>query len=303
MRRLQMVGLCLIAAVGLSAIGVSGASAAVPTWYECAKAPKVGKVHTGDYNDKLCTSFNSEGTGKFVLREGVGHIKTAKGKSEDAVLNVQTYLGDSTVECAKGQDRVTPLLPNRVVSVVVVLKKCVTHVGGGTKRCNSALRKKGEIRLHAMSGELGYVSESPLVVGMKLGLESEPGGVIAEFHCGETEKEGSPLEVTVAGEIIGVVEGDINAVSKESETVFEAGEYLGEVEYEGHKFAPLVNLLGFEDELEAIGKLEAPPNVLGATICGAIIEGVLGKPCTPETYAGQNQTIVSKGEPLMIKTS
>ncbi len=294
MRRLQIVGLCAVVALALCAALATSATAAPPTWFECAKAAKVGRKPTGDYNDKLCTSPNSEGTGKYVLREGVGRVKTSKGKSEDVVLNVQTYLGDSTVECGKGLVRVTPKLPNLVVSVELLLKKCVTHVGGGTKRCSSALRKRGEIKLHALSGELGYISESPVIVGMKLGLESEPGGVIANFDC-----EG--LEVTVAGEIIGVQQKDVNAVSKESETVFAAGEYLGELEFEGHKFAPLVNLLGFEDELEAISKLEAPPNVLGATICGPFIEAVLGKPCTPETYAGQDQTVVSKGEALMIK--
>ncbi len=296
MRRLQILGFCAVAALALSAGLATGASAATPTWFECAKAPKVGKKRTGDFNDKLCTSPNSEGTGRYVLQEGVGHVKTSKGKSEDVVLNVQTYLGDSTVECAKGLDRVTPKLPNLVVSAEVLLKKCVTHVGGGTKSCSSTLRKRGEIKLHAMSGELGYINESPVVVGMKLGLESEPGGVIASFDC-----EG--LEVTVAGEIIGVQEKDVNAISKESETVFAAGEYLGEVEFEGHKFAPLVNLLGFADELEAIGKLEAPPSVLTATICGPFIVAVLGEPCTPQTYAGQDQTILSKGEAVMIKTS
>ncbi len=296
MERLRIVGLCVVATLGLGAAVATGASASPPTWYECAKAPKVGKVHTGNYNDKLCTSFNAEGTGKFVLREGVGRIRTSKGKGGPTVLNVQTWLGDSTVECAKSKDRTTPELPNLVVSVEVLLTKCVTHVGGGTKYCASALRKKGEIKLHALAGELGYISESTPVVGMKLWLESEPGGAIANFEC-----EG--LEVTIAGEIIGVQQKDVDAVSTESETVFATGEYLGEVEYEGHKFAPLVNLLGFEDELEAIGRLEAPPTVLSTTICGAFIEAVLGKPCTPETYAGQDQTIVSKGEPLMIKTS
>jgi hypothetical protein len=296
MERLRVMGLCLVVALGLSAAVAASASAAPPTWFECAKASKVGKLYTGDYNDKLCASPNAEGTGKYVLREGVGHVKTSKGKSGPTVLNVQTWLGDSTVECAKSKDRLTPKLPNLVVSVEVLLMKCVTHVGGGTKYCTSALRKKGEVRLHALSGELGYISESTPVVGVKLGLESEPGGEIANFDC-----EG--LEVTVSGEIIGVQQKDVNTVSKESETVFTSGEYLGEVEYEGHKFAPLVNPLGFEGELEAIGKLEAAPNVLGATICGVFIEAVLGKPCTPETYAGQDQTIVSKGEPLMIKTS
>jgi hypothetical protein len=296
MERLWVMGLCALVALGLGAAVASGAAAAPPTWFECAKAPKVGKAYTGDYNDKLCTSPNAEGSGEYLLREGVGHVKTSKGKSGPTVLNVQTWLGDSTVECAKSKDRLTPKLPNLVVSVEVLLKKCVTHVGGGTKFCTSALRKKGEVRLHSLSGELGYISESAPVVGVKLGLESDPGGEIASFDC-----EG--LEVTVAGELIGVQQKDVNAVNKESETVFTAGEYLGEIEYEGHKFSPLVNPLGFEGELEAIGKLEAPPNVLATVICGTFIEAVLGKPCTPDTYAGQNQTIVSKGEPLMIKTS
>ncbi len=295
MKRLQIIGLCVVAAVGVSAIVAAGASASVPTWYECAKAPKVEKHHTGNYNDKLCTSPNTEGAGKFVLREGVGGSKTIKGKSGEAVLNVQTYLGDSTVECAKSKDRITPELPN-VVLGEVLFKKCTTNVGGSTKKCTSELRKPGEVKLHALRGELGYVSESPVVVGMKLWLESEPGGTIANFDC-----EG--LEVTVAGDIIGVQEKDVGTVSKESETVFAAGEYLGEVEYEGHKFAPLVNLLGFEDELEAIAKLEAPPNVLTTTICGVFIEALLHKPCTPQTFAGEDQTIVSKGAALMIKTS
>jgi hypothetical protein len=175
-----------------------------------------------------------------------------------------------------------------------VLQKCSTDVGGTPKKCTSALRKAGEIKLHALRGELGYVSSSPVVVGVKLGLESEPGGPIANFDC-----EG--LEVTVAGEIVGVQATDVNAVSKHSETVFAAGEYLGELEYQGHQFAPLVNLLGFEDELEAIAKQEAPPNVLSATLCGPLIQAVLGEPCTPPTPAGLDQTIVAKGEALMIK--
>jgi hypothetical protein len=295
MKRLHVVGLCLAAAIGCSAAVAAGASAAsVPTWWECAKAAKDGKKFTGDYNDKLCTSPNAEGDGKYVLREGAGHVKSIKGKSATTVLNVQTWLGDSTVECAKGQYRGAPEPPNQEVGVEVLLKKCSTDAAGPAKKCSSVGRKPGEVKLHALRGELGYISESPVVVGVKLWLESEPGGPIANFDC-----EG--LEITVAGFIVGTQEKDVNVVTKEAETVFSTGEYLGEVEYEGHRFSPLVNLLGFADELEAIARLEAPPSVLTTTICGAFIEGVLGKPCTPQTFAGLDQTMVSKGETLMIK--
>lgn len=82
MKRLRIVGLCVVAALGVSVAVATSASAAPPTWFECAKAPKVGKTHTGNYNDKLCTSFNAEGTGRFVLREGVGASRRARGRAD-----------------------------------------------------------------------------------------------------------------------------------------------------------------------------------------------------------------------------
>ncbi len=292
MKRLQMMGLGLAVSAALLLAVTASASASVPTWFECAKAAKVGKDFTGDYNDKLCTSPNTEGKGKYVLREGVGGDKRNKGKSGITVLHVQTWLGDATVECAKSKDSGVAKLPNLESDVEVTLVKCV---GPGGKKCTSAGQKLGFIRLHAMSGEFGYIKESPTVVGLRLELESSPGGAIASFDCED-------LEVTVSGALIGVQQKDVNAISKESETVFAAGEYLGEVEYEGHKFAPLVNAVGFEDELEAIAKMEAPPHVLRALNCGAYIESLLHVPCAPEALAGQDQATVSKGEALMLKT-
>jgi hypothetical protein len=60
---------------------------------------------------------------------------------------------------------------------------------------------------------------------------------------------------------------------------------------------------GVESELEAIGKGEAPPRVLTATICGAYVESLVGKTCASEAFAGQDQTTtVIFGELVMIKT-
>ena len=42
MRRIQTMGLCLVAVFALAAMAAASASAATPTWYECAKAAKSG---------------------------------------------------------------------------------------------------------------------------------------------------------------------------------------------------------------------------------------------------------------------
>lgn len=294
MKRLQMIGVSLAAAAALVALAAATASASLPTWYECAKAPKVGREHLGNYNDKLCTEPNAEGKGKYILREGGGRDKHTRGKSHATVFHVKTWLGDATIECGSSKDSAITQEPNRVVDVESTLKKCEAF-GSHDERCSSAGKKPGEVRLHAMRGELGYLDEATPEVGLKLWLESEPGGVFAEFTCGTN------LEVQVSGSIIGVVQGDINTVSKPAEIVFASGEYLGTIDYEGHEFAPRVNLLGFEDELEAIGRHEAAPNVLTARLCGAYVKTVLGVECA-EALAGEDQVQTSKGESLMIKT-
>jgi len=291
MRRFHAVGLGLAAAALVLALAAGSASATVPTWWECAKAPKVGMQHTGNYNDKLCTSPNAEGTGKYELQEGAARDRRLKGKSGPAVLHVKTFLGDETVECKKSKDSAVPQSPNLEIDVEVRFIKCLAS---GGEKCSQFGSKPGEIRLHAMRGELGYLSESPVVVGVRLELEAEPGGVLASFACGA-------IEVSVSGALIGVEQKDVNEVGKGAETVFSAGEYLGEVEFEGHSFAPLVNPLGFADELEAIAKGEAPPRVLKASICGAPIEALFHEHCAPEAFAGLDQTVLAKSEALMIK--
>jgi len=293
MRSFKIAG-CLLAALAVMAVAASAATASGPAWFSCIKAPKVGKSHTGNFNDKMCTSPNGEGKGKFLLAEGTGRGKRFKGKGGPAVLHAKTWLGDNKIECAQSKASGVAEAPNRESDVEVTFKKCVASIG--SKKCNSAGKKPGEVRLHAMNGELGYLKESPAVVGIRLELESEPGGVIAEFTCGED------LEVTIAGSLIGVMEKIVNVnVTKESEIVFATGEYLGTLEYEGKEFAPLVNPVGFESELESIGKGEAPPHVLEATFCGALIEMLVGPHCTPATPVGLDQAVHNKSELRSIK--
>jgi hypothetical protein len=302
MKRLQIAGLCVVAVFSLSAAIAATASAKVPTWYECGKTAKVGK-----YNNKACTEENTESKGKYELKEGLGKEKGLKGKGGLAVLHVKTWLGDNTIECAKSKSEGKLALPNLEKEVTVSFSKCIA-LKTATKPCQSGA-KKGEIKISGLSGELGYTSESPTEVGLKLESEAHPGpkGELVKFGCGEP----GYLEVTLTGGLILKQEQDVNAISKESTTVALAGEFIGNHEYEGKKYKPLVNILGWaseqseiateieEDEKGEIAKIERP--IIKALICGTFIRSLLGVECTPEAYAGLDQTTLSKGDSLMVK--
>jgi hypothetical protein len=294
MRRLISIGLCALAALALA---VASASASAPTWTECAKAAKSGKLFTGHYTGKTCTEGTAvEAGGKYELREGVGKGKPFKGKGGKAVLHVKTWLGDSTVECTSSTDSGTPKVPNLETGVAIHYKGCK---GLARKTCTSG-EHAGEIEIEDLKGELGYITEGPTpAVGLKLESEANPGaeGELASFSCED-------LDVTLTGGMIGVRSKDVNVVSKESETVDLAGENIGQREHEGIKYKPLVNIVGWAGEQAAIAaeikadehgeisKLVRP--ILKAQICGA--------PCAAVAYAGQDRTTLDKGEALMVNT-
>ena len=294
---------CLVAACALLGVIASSASAAAtPVWYECAK---VEPKNTGSFNNKLCTEANGTGTGKYVLKEGLGKGKEIKGKGVGATsLHVKTWLGDNTVTCQKSKSIGKPALPNLEKEVTISFSKCVAL---GTKVCSSPGAKKGEIKIAGLDGELGYLEESPSVsVGLKLESEAHPGatGELTFFEC-----EG--LTAAITGGVIGVVEGDVNTVSKVSSTVYTATESIGEHEFETFKYTPVVNPLGWASEAAAIekeveedlkGEIEKIVRpILKGTFCGPFIKSLLGKECTPEAYAGLDGTVGNKGEALMIK--
>jgi len=291
MRRIRILGVCVVAVFAMTAVAATSAFAtSVPTWYECAKAsPK----NTGNYTTSSCTTLSEPGKGGFELKAGVGKGKVFKGKSvttEKVVIHVKGTQGDNTVECKSSADSGKAVAPNLESDVVVVYSKCEAL----KKVCTSPGAKPGEVKSSPLKGELGYIEEPTVKVGLKLQNESTPGGSVVEFTC-----EG--LSVKVTGEVIGAASKDVNAISKESVITDTVGEFIGEVEFEGKKFSPLVNTIGFEDELAEIAAKEKPDQILKAEICGGLIEILLKKECTPQAPAGQASTVVNKGESLEIK--
>jgi len=296
-----MLSCLVVSCAVLGVIASSASAAATPVWYECAK---IEPKNTGSFNDKLCTEANEGGTGKYTLREGLGKGKEIKGKGVGpTALHVKTWLGDNTVTCQKSKSIGKPALPNLEKEVTISFSKCLALE---TKTCTTPGAKKGEIKISGLDGELGYVEESPVSVGLKLESEAHPGpaGELAFFEC-----EGLTAKIT--GGVIGVVQGNVNKVSKLSEVDYVATESIGEHEFETFKYKPVVNILGWaseqaeiEKEIEEdlkgeIEKIVRP--ILKGTFCGPFIEGLLKKECTPEAYAGLDGTVADKGEALMIK--
>jgi hypothetical protein len=213
MRRMKMMGLCLVALFALTAVAVSSASAASPAFYECAKLAKnpTTKKYEGKYSVKTCATEASpteqtEGKkNKYELKEGIGKGKQFKGKGGAATLHTPAVSGE--VVCKSFKDSGFINSPTTEDKVISEFKTC-TSIG---KKCMSPGEKAGTIKTNSLKGELGYISKSPLKVGVVLSPES--GSVLAEFNC-----EG--LTVVTSGSVIGEQKGDINVFSKSSENVF-----------------------------------------------------------------------------------
>ncbi len=342
MRRITIMGPCLAVAVFAVACALaSSAFAESPTWYECAKVTKITlkyeeekivrgvptfkakekEIYDGKYSNKECTEaapspgpLDGEGPpkvenpsytgpeGKYELKEGVGAGKSFKGKSGATALHVKLWVPDQTIKCTSSTDIGSELLPAREANVQVTFKGCMFDA----TKCETKGEKAGVIKTRPLSGELGYVEESPVEVGVELKANNEE-GIIAEFECLESNSV-NEVSGKLGGELIGVQEGDVNKVSKDSKTVFVPTEGYGEHEYNGKKYKPLVNIIGWAGERAGILAAEEaneeetdPAHVLRGEFCGEVPEELAGAPCTPPTYTGQEQEVENKGEALEIK--
>lgn len=208
MKRIRIMGLCVVAVLALAAVAVSSASAATPTYYECAKAAKSGKTYTGKYGNKTCSEVNAKSEGKYELVAGLGKGKAFKGKGGEAQLHTPAVGG--VVTCASSKDAGF-LTATGQRDVVVTFSKCKSL----EKECASAGAKKGTIVTNPLGGSLGIISS----VGPKVGvsLSGEGGKPSAEFVCGTGA---SALTIVTTGAVIGEITGDINAINKETTDIF-----------------------------------------------------------------------------------
>jgi hypothetical protein len=204
MRRIKVMGLCLVAVAALASVAVSSASAA-PELYECAKAAKVGKTYTGNYNNKSCSEPNSKNEGKYQLQPGIGKAKAFKGSGKVATLHTPAIGGE--VACKTNKSSGKNSSTTHQSGVIAEFKTC-TSLG---KKCTSAGEKAGTIKTNPLEGSFGYISKSPLKVGVE--LVGEGGKDSADFTC-----EG--LVIETKGAVIGEITGNINTFNKTTSNIF-----------------------------------------------------------------------------------
>ena len=322
MRGLFVVA-CLLAGLLVGAIWATGASAALPmpVWAECAKAVP---SNSGDYTGKTCSEASEPGKGAYVLREGLGKDKEFKGKAATPAVHWQSWPDgdcekeheDCKIICKSSKMSGKYALPNLEMGVQLALSGCASS-GNKEVPCSSPGAKEAEIKFKPLRGELGYVEESPITVGLKLESQASPGGPLLELYCGGSTSPSKHrihevlFKTTLEGAIIGVQEGNVNRLNKgsmlsdvsiargpEQEISWELdGGFIEHVEYE-----PIVNILGWAAELPEIETRELPPDVLSGRLCGQSIEETVHAECAETSFMGLDQAVAVKGEALMVKT-
>jgi hypothetical protein len=166
MKRIRIVGLCLIAVFALSAVAASGASAA-PEYFTCVKAvPK----NTGNYTDKECSNPASPaGTGKYERASAVGATDSSKTKT--AVLSTPAIGGKVTCKKSTGTSKITSATTDEDE---VTFVDCTSE----GKPCQNA------------GGSSGVIKTNPLLTTVVSSTETEftslsgRSGYQAEFECG-----------------------------------------------------------------------------------------------------------------------
>lgn len=172
MKRVDVLGLCVAAMFALGAIPATGASAASPEYFICAKA-----LGTGKYQDKACSNLASPGPGNFE-RVVWTHAKkmtfTAKGEGSVLVDSVNPFgpnlkAGEPgqieggarcQTETVRGQ-----VTGPKTTTFKVRYSECATLEGAS---CKTAGHLKGVIVTEQLESELVWLDKAHTRVGSEI---------------------------------------------------------------------------------------------------------------------------------------
>jgi hypothetical protein len=258
----MMRGILAIAAiacaVAVAAIGVAGASAALPEYTECQKVKntgaykdngctivdpqhkgsneigvpahrcgKVAKVEGafhGAFDDRHCTEADPNHEGSFELTEGVGKGKPFKGKASGGVqLQLhQFFTGEErSIICSKGSDEGLVTGPSSIENLRFKLQGCEGPWFQLSEECSQvgASTPRGTIEFGPLSATLGYISSAEHRVGIDLKGEGEE---FAEVYC-----EFAPFYLRFTGSDVAQLGGEqLTSFSKSFELDLSAAEGL-----------------------------------------------------------------------------
>jgi hypothetical protein len=215
MKRIRIVGLCLVAVFALSAVAAASASAAeTPEYKVCGKTPKVGKTYpTGEYSNKECTA--PESGGKYRL-EAVKSGTKFTSKSKAATFTVD----GTVVKCKKDTDS-GAFYVGGAASEEITFSDCAVN-GNKKETCETTGAGAGTIKTNQLSDFLVYLNAEETQLGVLLVSSAKSW---AEFNCGAKS-------FAVDGALLGTIEntskGDtidfkVSSGHQAQTTVFEGG--------------------------------------------------------------------------------
>jgi len=199
MKRMRIMGLCLVAAFALTAIG-AGSASALPEIGRC-----VAKAGTGKYKDANCTkkagSKAEEKQFEFLKGPEVGKVGFTSAGGEGVLETVSgTKIVCKTQSATGKYKRLSTGTTKEVEGVIANFEGC--SIPALETPCQSG-SESGKISTFSLKGPLGYISGEKTttpVVGQML-TPTKAKGFFAEFKC-----LGGGITVKVKGKE-GAVEG------------------------------------------------------------------------------------------------
>jgi hypothetical protein len=204
MKRMRIMGLCLVAVLASSAIMAASASAEAPEYGRCIATPG------GKYATAACTTEKA-GTNKFEWFAAFGSAKPlvktkykskAVASSKIQLEGTGEKLGVKTVVSCTGQESEGTIIGNKEATAEkVVFTGCESSKVG----CSTTGAAAGEIQVKDLIGTLGVEKRSWNKTTKKeepsknlLANEFTPkvGGVFVEFNCA------TALKVIVEGHVL-----------------------------------------------------------------------------------------------------
>jgi hypothetical protein len=256
MKRIRIIGLCLVAMFAMS-VAASSASAFAPERGTC----KAAKKGAGEYTEALCLTPGLKAGAKkeFVWVPA----KSAAFTSSTGAATLKSFDAEGAlpaVECksSKGKGKAGATTSTSVVTFSECTSAGEKCTGSGTK----TKPKAGQIITYELDGTLGTISASGKSVGEDL-VGTGPGGLSSKFACGANTIE-------TRGSVIGVVTPvDVKASTTHTLTFSASGASQTPEKFEG---GPKDTL---ETELDGLGSGTFPfPSVeeTTATVKGASVE-------------------------------
>jgi hypothetical protein len=235
MKRIKVMGLCLVAVFAVSVATAASASARpfiLHLFALCVKAAKEGKTYIGHFTAKTCTPASKVlSGGKYELASAVGDKGTSKSKTSTLYSYIpaneaEPWKGGTvvgTVVCKKSAGT-TEIVNNEQILTTIKFEDCssegkkctnVKYQGSETPTSGDILTYPLIATLRLEEGKL--VSRSEPQKGVSYNTEE----LDASFNC-----EG--LAVQTKGDAVGEITGDVESASKDSKDTLTVNPKTGE---------------------------------------------------------------------------